>query len=139
MNLSNSDGYTLSHTVLHIVSWVRVPPMLEKVSRSQKLGHQEVGRLSPPEVNLRNLLCIGNKECKQLIHPGFKTQGRCHHMSKTWVPVTPQKYLCPLKVKKKFSLVRQKYIWNFEPRKSLLFTGDVHIYRILSKGNKIQG
>ena len=31
-----------------------------------------------PEVNLRNMLHIGDKACKQGIHPGFETQGRRH-------------------------------------------------------------
>ena len=44
-----------------------------------------------PEVNLRNLLCSGEKADKQGIHPGFETQGRRHQKSKTGVSVAAQK------------------------------------------------
>ena len=39
-----------------------------------------------PVVNLRNLLNTGEKTCKQEIHPGFETQGRCHQKSETGTP-----------------------------------------------------
>ena len=38
-----------------------------------------------PEINLRNPLHVGYKACKQGIHPGFETQGRCHQKSDTVV------------------------------------------------------
>ena len=53
-----------------------------------------------PEVNLRNPLRTGNGECKQAMHPGFETQGKCHQMSKIGVSMAQEKYLRPLKIKK---------------------------------------
>ena len=43
------------------------------------------------EVNLSNRLQPGEEACKQGIHPGFGTQGRCHQKSKTVVSMAPQK------------------------------------------------
>ena len=46
-----------------------------------------------PEVNLRNSLHADNKAGKQGIHPGFETQGKCHHKSKTGISMALQKGL----------------------------------------------
>ena len=43
------------------------------------------------EVNLRILLCTGDKACKQGIHPGFETHGRRHQKSKNRVISGPTK------------------------------------------------
>ena len=43
------------------------------------------------QMNLRDLLCTGNKARKQGIHPGLETQGRHHQKFKTGVPATLQK------------------------------------------------
>ena len=73
-----------------------------------------------PEVNLRILLCAGEKALKLGIHPGFETQGRRHQ---TEVSVVPQKLLASskkLSKKKRRKLSRFK-VTDFRIRTDIRF------------------
>ena len=75
-----------------------------------------------PEVNLRNPLCTGEKAGKQGIHPGFETQGICHHKSKRGVSVAPQNDLVD-----KFTLLLEEYTTIIKIQMRMLsFASHVH-------------
>ena len=52
-----------------------------------------------PEVNLRNLLCVGDEACNGSIVV-LKRRCRCHQKSKTGLSVVPQKKIVSSNLKK---------------------------------------
>ena len=106
----NGKKYWKSQGILSVQKSGNPAPMLEKVSWSKRLssnaGRQEISRC-----------CItggsedhaGDKACKWIIYPAFKTHGR--QKSKRGVPVDPQKGLVSSKNLKKTSyMYLNKYI-----------------------------
>ena len=73
-NLSGSNGW--SAVLRHAYACVYM-----QVTWVQKLVAKRPACVAS-EVNLRNALHTGGKDCKQVIPPGFEPQGRCHQKSK---------------------------------------------------------
>ena len=72
------ESQTSTNTCRHVCKWIKKTwlPYSQQV-----LHHRWIS------------LCTGDEACKQGIHPGFETHGRCHPKSKTGVSVAPQKEL----------------------------------------------